>query len=113
MVDKLPFRFLDIGPHRYKVVVNLKRLEEIEESEGTRLFGAIIMGEFQIILRPGMPASQLRETLLHEICHVVYDRYIVISGPQEGWEEPIVSSFSFALTEVFQRNKAFARWFVS
>ena len=47
------------------------------------------------------------ETLLHELCHGIYDNY----GLQEGdSEERVVSSLGVALTQIFRDNPWLLQW---
>lgn len=108
--NKIPLRFVDIGPHRYRIIESAAAFKKVEEEEGQSLWGLLDPSEFIIYISPGLPASQQKETLLHEIGHIIYERltFGLISGPDK--EEVLVNGFAYGYASVFEQNPRLVRW---
>src|SRR5258708_5329094 len=91
---------VQIGPFSYTVEGKKPRRDEH--------VGSITYRKGEIRLRPGMPISRTRETLLHEVCHGL----IQLVGHEFALEEKgdeceaFVKAFAPALLDTMRRNPA-------
>lgn len=107
MITKLPFRFLDVGPHRWKVVMSNPAMALIEEEVDSELWGVTDWTTWTITLRSGVPGSKVREILIHELTHVVYGTY-----PHDKTEESIAQIMGIGFTSILAQNRRFALWLI-
>lgn len=97
-----------VGPFTFAVERVPDLLETCKASEGEDieiLFGRIDWRRQAILLEANMEPETLRETLLHEICHLIWH---VVGGLDEEKleEERVVRMISPTLLDTFDRNPA-------
>ena len=93
---------LKLASHEFDVAVITDPLHE----DGGRLLGDSSYEERRIRLRADMRGSIHRETLIHEVLHMIWHIYgINADGPTE--EETAVSAIAAALAQVCADNKWF------
>lgn len=95
---------VDIGPFRYTITSDELARLRMQEAPQTLLLGHTDLDNLTVTLSEKLPASQARETLMHELLHVVCD----VTGLHTEWgnrkEERIVRRLSPMLLELLQRN---------
>lgn len=69
----MPPSTIRVGPYRYRVVMDERRLREFEHAERSRNYGYADRKELLIVLDPRMPHERTAEVLWHEVKHVVAD----------------------------------------
>lgn len=107
-------RSIVIGPYEYRV-----RLEHIAEvdtrddsDEGERDVNSMTLGTIEkarlaIIIHPEQAPLRMRDTLLHEVMHGVFDA----SGLNlDSTEEDVVSAFTTILLDTLRENPGFVSW---
>ena len=87
---------LKLGASRYKIVA---RDNEWREKHGVD--GQVRFDDMEIDLVSDRPASELLNTLVHEILHVCYREWQI--KPKCG-EERTVTALGFALTAIYAQN---------
>lgn len=102
-MNKLP-EHIDIGPFRYMLRMDELTRHRAQETAQTILLGHTDHDALTVILSEKMPDSLARETLMHELLHVVNE----VTGLRSKWgnakEERIVRRLSPILLELLQRN---------
>jgi hypothetical protein len=95
---------VDIGPFRYTIIRDERARLRMQEATQTLLLGHTDLDNLTVIIGEKMPAGLARETLMHELLHVVCE----VTGLHEKWgkskEERIVRRLSPMLLELLQRN---------
>jgi hypothetical protein len=62
---------IKVGPHDYRILVDETRLRQFERERGQGHYAYADLRACEIVLDPTLPASQLRESLWHEVKHAV------------------------------------------
>lgn len=95
---------IDIGPFRYTITSDELARHRAQETAQTILLGHTDHDALTVILSEKMPDGLARETLMHELLHVVNE----VTGLRTKWgnakEERIVRRLSPILLELLQRN---------
>jgi hypothetical protein len=91
-------RELRIGATRYRIVA---RDDEFRRTEGVD--GQVRFADLEIDLVVDRPASELANTLIHELLHVCYREWHI--KPRCG-EERTVTALGFALAALYAQNPA-------
>lgn len=95
---------VDVGPFRYTIIRNELARLRAQEAAQTILLGQTDHDKLTIIFDEKMHANLARETLMHELLHVVNQ----VTGLRFKWgnakEERIVQRLSPILLELLQRN---------
>ncbi len=95
-----PPRYISIGPYRYRIKL-VRELGEPEELDGvTDTAGS------KLLIREDLSPSRMRETVLHEILHAVWD----VCNLSKAYEEKTIMSLSPILLDVLQRNEELVEW---
>ena len=92
-----PLEFLQVGPFRYAVVFDREPLAIAGDA-----LGSTLTPDQRIIIRPGLPADQLADTVLHEALHALCDVAQLFSSPRT--EETVVSRLAPLLLDLLRRN---------
>jgi hypothetical protein len=97
-------RTVQVGPNRYRVVLDQAAIDRIGAEGGTDLLGDTDREKLVITLSPGAAEDVVRETLLHEVLHAVFD--VTGLGHEIGnkREEALIRRLSPALLDVIRRN---------
>lgn len=74
---------------------------EFDGDIDVNLMGREAYDKAKIFIRKDMPISKKRETLLHEILHIIYANAYLMKGDDE---ERIVGALSAGLHQVFEDN---------
>lgn len=102
-MSRLP-EHIDVGPFRYTITADELSRHRAQEASQTILLGQTDHNELTIVLSEKMPDGVARETLMHELLHVVNE----VTGLRSKWgnakEERIVRRLSPVLLELLQRN---------
>lgn len=93
---------ITIGPHIFKV----QWCDDIRTDDGERLLGDSSYELLTIRIRKHLLASVERDTLLHEVMHMIYQMLGLIED--HAPEETTVASVSTLLLQVFTDNRWFA-----
>lgn len=111
-MSKLP-EHIDVGPFRYTITADELARHRAQEASQTILLGQTDHNELTIVLSEKMPDGVARETLMHELLHVVNE----VTGLRSKWgnakEERIVRRLSPVLLELLQRNPEAVRFLTS
>lgn len=97
---KLP-KTVRIGPHTYDII-EVNSQEALSEG----YHGIHISVRKVIKIDNTLKDSQVLESLLHEVCHAIWDNYKL---SEDDDEERIVSVFGVGLLQVFKDNPAIRR----
>lgn len=89
---------IDIGPITYKIVV----VPDLRGDNDKKLFGEVVHGLCEIRLEGNNAPQQGRQTLWHEIVHVILTQ---LGRQDEGSDEPLVDGLAYAFMQVVQDNK--------
>lgn len=104
---------LEIGPHRYEVIADRAALDAICRAQRTDLLGHTDSRLNTIAVAPDQAGAQLRDTLLHEALHAIFD-YIGLShdwGP--ALEEHVICRLSPAVLELMRRNPVLVNYLIA
>lgn len=85
---------LKIGPMVYKVLL----VEDLRADDGEDIFGKVVYGPCEIHLEAGNSQQVDRQTLWHEIVHIVLTQL----GRRQ--KEDFVDSLAYSLMQVVQDN---------
>jgi hypothetical protein len=101
-----PPRTLDIGPHVYAVDVNAKRADDASVR-----YAQVNIPKLEIVVNPDQHASQMADSLLHEVLHAVMDLQGACVGEaplvDPKAEEPLVRAMTPLVLDVLRRNPDF------
>ena len=107
-INRLPFRTLTLGPHKFDVILSEAEIQKAEEETGSRgLYGWFSEAESTICIKPGLSASMCVEVVLHEVMHAVHT-FFLPGNAQE--EEEYVKHYAFGLSTILRQNPRLARW---
>lgn len=99
-----PPSHVDVGPFRYTITSDELTRHRAQQTSLTVLLGNTDHDKLQIILTNDAPIGLIRETLMHELLHVVNE----VTGLRQQWgnekEERIIRRLSPILLELLQRN---------
>lgn len=112
MAVKMP-AVLKVGALEYEVVCDAATFLALDETN-RGLYGLFDDMEGKVYIRPGLPASQQKETLTHELLHAVF----VVSGLNHDFnkderpsEEDVVNRMAPVLLAALRDNPALVRYF--
>jgi len=88
---------IKIGPITYEIVA-VPGLRS--EDDGKKLFGEVKHGSCEIRIESEYSPQQRRQTLWHEILHVVLTQL----GRKENQDESLVDSLAYAMMRVVEDN---------
>lgn len=88
---------IKVGPLKYKVVY-VKNLRSGNDAE---LFGKVRHGPCEICVKSGHASQQQRQTIWHEIMHIVFEQ---TGHCEESGDESFITSVAHALMQVVQDN---------
>lgn len=100
-------RYLQVGPHRYRIVVDAGAASELSVDLGET---STVLA--RIVVHPGQARTQLRDTLLHEALHALLDTagltapgtYLTLHDHDD--QERLIASLSPLLLDTLRRNPA-------
>lgn len=96
-----PPRHVDVGPHRYRIVVDDDGL-----LDGAGRVGQCVPDRLTIALSAGMPHTQAADTVIHEICHAALNAIQL----DDGVEESVCLCLAPALLQVVRSNPSLLEW---
>lgn len=107
-------RKLKVGPHTVNVLTDTARLEAAQEELGKSLFAFCDHNNMEIHIWPGLPASVARQTLIHELLHLIYpgEVHSLFGNPGET-EEFLVENLSGKLLSLLRENPQLTKWLLS
>lgn len=106
---KLPVpKSVRVGPLRWRITTSLGDFHAFAEAENdTTAVGFCNLESLTIALKPNLPDSLLRETLMHELLHAIIQTQggIFDTAKTEELEEATVSAISPMLLSVLRANE--------
>lgn len=100
---KLPRR-VHVGPHTYRVVCDAVAMAVECRDAGEDLVGRCSHRTLTIHIEPDQAASQMRDTLLHEVLHAVANMTALDGEWGDEREEETILRLAPALLDVLRRN---------
>lgn len=97
-----------IGPLRWSITTSLGSYTTFAEAENdTHALGFCSLQALTIALKPGIPESLVRETLMHELLHAIIRTQggIYETAKPDELEEATVSAISPLLVSVLRANE--------
>jgi hypothetical protein len=99
-MDSAPPGRIDVGPYRYRLVVDADRLPD-------GLYGQCDKGHQSIAVHPWQSPRRMRVTVLHEVLHACAD---VVGVDDDKAEERVVTVLAPALLAVLRDNPRLVGW---
>lgn len=87
-----------IGPIKYKIV----EVPDLRNAHDVKLFGEIDFISCEIRIKPGQSPQQRRQTIWHEITHVMLEQ---MGCNEDINNEAFTTALAHALMQVVQDNK--------
>jgi hypothetical protein len=102
---------VQVGPHRYRLVIDADAMNRASAEHGTRLLGRCDNEQLLIVVDPRQAPSQQRETVVHELLHAACD----LAGLSEDAladdvEERVVRRLAPVLLQVLVDNPKLVAW---
>ncbi len=99
-----PPRFINIGPHRYRLVVDRAAVDRVSVEGGERVVGACDTTRLTIVVDPDIAPSQVAETVVHEILHGAMSLIGAGEDVTTDVEERIVLRLAPVLLQIVRSN---------
>lgn len=99
-----PPKTVEIGPHTYRVVVDKNAVAHDSVRNGSEVLGYCTTAEQRISIQPDQGPSMLRDTVLHEVLHALFDLTGLAGTHSDDDEERIIRPFATALLDCLRRN---------
>jgi hypothetical protein len=96
-----------IGPYRYEVSVDEAAINAHSVNVQEECIGRVDRWDQTIVIRPGLGADVERESVLHELLHVVTR---VVGLGQHDNEERFVTAMAPTLLDALRRNPRLVRY---
>lgn len=93
-----------VGPHTYEVTVDKNAINACSSKSEDSLVGQCDTALCHIIIDPEQSASQLTDTLLHEVLHACFELIGASSDIDHDTEEKLVRRLSPVLIQVLRDN---------
>lgn len=105
-----PPKHIDLGCHRYQLVMSRAAIDRASAQTGDSLLGQTDSKTCRIIVDPQQAASQVADTVMHELLHACCDLIGTTDQLTSDVEESVVRRLAPVLVDVLARNPVLVAW---
>lgn len=108
-----PPKHVQIGPYRYRLVLDRAAIDRIGASDGERHLGSCDHDQLVVTVDPDLAPDCVRETTLHELLHACFALIGASDALSHEQEESVVRRLSPVLYGALRANEGLVLWLTS
>jgi hypothetical protein len=103
-------KHVQIGPYRYRLVLDRAAIDKISAAEGERHLGQCDTDRLVVTVDPDLAPDCVREVALHELLHALFALIGASDAVSHDLEESLVRRLSPALYGALRANEGLVSW---
>lgn len=107
-----PPKHVQVGPFRYRLVLDRAAIDRISAAEGDRHQGLSDTDRLVVTVDPDLHPQIVRETVVHELLHCCFSLIGASDALSHDAEESVVRRLAPVLYGALRANKGLVSWLV-